>query len=286
MLAKFEHKTFEAGCKVWVKKYVGLMNVPHWHYETELVACFSGSAIIQLDGQQYTLDAGKSVFIRGESVHSITGSQDSKIIVAQYERSLWPGSTQFLLPQPVFPDRYDAYARMDEIYREIKDAMPFYEEITNAAMIQLIADILRGEPHAKSGTEKKTVMARYSELLAEIEHSVADISFEDAASFMNMSTAYFSRFFKKVSGMTFSRYLNVIRVGKAIELVSSLPDIAMGTVMMECGFNTIRSFNRVFKDITGYAPSQLPKEYKLNYRSFSTYEDDFDPTMDQSIILP
>lgn len=286
MLARFEHKTFEAGCKVWVKKYVGLMNVPHWHYETELVSCISGSAIIQLDGQRYTLDAGKSVFIRGESVHSITGSQDSKIIVAQYERSLWPDSTSYMLPQPVFLDRYDTYARMDEIYREIKNAMPFYGEKTNAAMIQLVADILRGEPHAKSETEKKKVMARYSELLAAIEHSIADISFEDAASFMNMSTAYFSRFFKKVSGMTFSRYLNVIRVGKAIELLSSAPDIAMGTVVMECGFNTIRSFNRVFKDITGYAPSQLPKEYRLNYRSFSTYEDNFDPTMDQSIILP
>ena len=127
MLAKFEHKPFEAGCKVWVKKYVGLMNVPHWHYETELVACFSGSAIIQLDGQQYTIDAGKSVFIRGESVHSITGSQDGKIIVAQYERSLWPNSTCYMLPQPVFSDRYDTYVRMEEIYREKKDAKPVFE---------------------------------------------------------------------------------------------------------------------------------------------------------------
>lgn len=102
---------------------------------------------------------------------------------------------------------------------------------------------------------------------------------------MNMSDAYFSRFFKKVSGMTFSQYLNIVRVGRAIDILAVSPDITMASLMTECGFNTLRNFNRVFKSVTGYSPSTLPREYSLDYRSLSTYEDAFDPTMDSSILL-
>lgn len=37
MLAKFERRAFTEGCKVWLGKYRSLHNIPHWHYEHELV---------------------------------------------------------------------------------------------------------------------------------------------------------------------------------------------------------------------------------------------------------
>ncbi len=100
-----------------------------------------------------------------------------------------------------------------------------------------------------------------------------------------MSEAYFSRFFKRMAGMNFSHYLNVIRVDHAIDLLKNEPGITMVDVMSQCGFNTLRNFNRVFKEITGMAPSQVPDGFVLDVRSLATEETSFDPTLDSSVSL-
>ena len=43
MLAKFERRAFTEGCKVWLGKYRSLHNIPHWHYEHELVCWMASS---------------------------------------------------------------------------------------------------------------------------------------------------------------------------------------------------------------------------------------------------
>ena len=55
--------------------------------------------------------------------------------------------------------------------------------------------------------------------------------------------------------MTFSMYLNHIRVNKAIDLIQNT-DLSMTEIAMNCGFETIRNFNRVFKEIMGCTPSE------------------------------
>jgi len=285
MLAKFERRVFEKGCYVWLGKYRGLHNVPHWHYENELAACSEGSAIVMLDGQQYTLKSGMCILIRSESIHSITGSPESRIVVAQFDQSLCSYTFPNWPARQLFDDLFDAYTRMDYMYREQKEKKLFYCEKINAAMSQLIIDIFRNEPLMYIETSESRTMTRYRELLNAIEHSYNNISFTEAAAFMNMSEAYFSRFFKRNSGMTFSRYLNVVRIGKAIEILHENSGITIAALMAECGFNTIRNFNRVFKEITGYSPTCLPHGFILDYRSLATCEESFDPTMEESILL-
>ena len=285
MLAKFERRAFTEGCKVWLGKYRSLHNIPHWHYEHELVSCLEGSAAVLLDGQQYRLEAGMCILCPAESPHSIASSLDGGVIVAQFDQSLCAGVAPFWLESPLFEDRYGSYSCMDGMYREQESRLAFCSEKINASMSLLLIEIFRNEPLVRRAAQNQKSIARYKDLLTVIDQSFDHLSFRDAAAFMNMSDAYFSRFFKKVSGMTFSQYLNIVRVGRAIDILAVSPDITMASLMTECGFNTLRNFNRVFKSVTGYSPSTLPRDYSLDYRSLSTYEDAFDPTMDSSILL-
>ena len=59
----------------------------------------------------------------------------------------------------------------------------------------------------------------------------------------------------------------------------------MADLMARCGFNTLRNFNRVFKEVTGYPPKHLPTNFSLNRRAFVNEETGFDPTLDASIVL-
>jgi AraC-like DNA-binding protein len=71
-----------------------------------------------------------------------------------------------------------------------------------------------------------------------------------------MSEFHFCRLFQSLVGTSFKDYLNAIRADAAEELILSGGQ-SITTVAMECGFNTIRTFNRVFKAVKGYTPSSL-----------------------------
>lgn len=133
-------------------------------------------------------------------------------------------------------------------------------------------------------TNQNENLPEYKKLLYEIQKQYAHITFSQAANMMGLSESYFSRYFHRMSGMTFSRYLNIIRIERAIEMLKE--DILSVTeISMRCGFDTIRHFNRVFKDITGMAPRQLPKEFMLYHHTARMLHDSFDPTLEESILL-
>jgi AraC-like DNA-binding protein len=286
VLARFERRVFREGCKVWIAKYRGLHNIPHWHFENELIACSQGSATVNIDGDTYNIKKNMCVYLRSEIVHYIKGSQDSNLIVAQYDNALCAGTARFYPTTPLFYDNYNAYRRMNDILKEMQARKNFFSDNVNSAMSQLIVDIFRGEELATREYSDKKVMSRYKDLLEVIDSKYDSLTFKEAAVLMNMSEANFSRSYKKTFGINFSSYINVIRISKAIEIMNERPDITMVTLMMECGFNTLRNFNRVFKEITGYPPSKLPPDFVLNLRSLATDADSFDPTLEDSVILP
>ena len=99
-----------------------------------------------------------------------------------------------------------------------------------------------------------------------------------------MYKLHFSEFFCARTGASFTYYLNTVKIAAATEQVaegkSSITEISKA-----CGFNTIRNFNRVFKELTGYTPSTLPKDYRF-IRDLREYGDNgFDPTLHGSEIL-
>lgn len=277
-----EKRTFDTGAKVWVRRYENLCNLAHWHFEDELVVCQSGEVRVMLNGSVFALAEGDCAFVSRESVHSIAGAPGSRVAVAQFTRLF---DAPLRLRVPVFADRYHAGARLDELDKEYREKGPFYIEKMNALITLLVADIFRGEPLAEQGEAVQPTLTRYKQLLILLEQQGGETTFEEAVDFMHMSPAYFSRYFKKMTGLTFSCYLNVLRVDRAVELLASGENITMADLMARCGFNTLRNFNRVFKAVTGYAPTSLPAGFSLDRRAFLSEGSTFDPTLDTSVVL-
>ena len=82
-----------------------------------------------------------------------------------------------------------------------------------------------------------------------------DLSQSAMAKMAGISKDYFSRVFKSVTGMNYSKWLNMIRLEKATELLSQ-DEMSLTEVAMLSGFQSIPSFNRVFRDEKGMAPSE------------------------------
>lgn len=67
-----------------------------------------------------------------------------------------------------------------------------------------------------------------------------------------------NRFFKKSTGFTLVEYINLTRIGLACQLLTEthrpILDIAL-----ECGFNNLSNFNRIFKRTKGTTPTNYRK---------------------------
>jgi AraC-like DNA-binding protein len=91
------------------------------------------------------------------------------------------------------------------------------------------------------------------------EHYKEDITLECISKYAGFSSYHFTRFFKESTGISFGQYLRNFRITKAEwHLINSGETIAQAAY--KSGFNSIKTFNRVFKDVTGRSPTDFRKD--------------------------
>ena len=87
------------------------------------------------------------------------------------------------------------------------------------------------------------------------------IALDDAAESMGMSTVYFSRQVKVLTGHTFLEYLTAYRIDKAKDLLRST-DMSVSDIGHSAGYSESNYFLRVFKRVTGMTPSTYRNQVK------------------------
>ena len=83
------------------------------------------------------------------------------------------------------------------------------------------------------------------------------VSIEEIAKLTHLSKAAFCRYFKKMTRLTFTEFLNQYRIEQAKRLLQS--DKNVTETCYECGFDSLSYFNRIFKKVVGENPIQFKK---------------------------
>lgn len=285
MKVRFEKKIIFEGAHVLPRKYKNLHNLPHWHREHELLLVESGEITLTDADHSFSLSSGNAAFLHSEEIHSITSSTDAVVTVLKLDPTYFRrivGEKRLLSPVLCFD--HDLPARLSELFCELKTSLEYSGIVADCIAVTLLAHIFRQEETRLCGTDRAETDGRYRELLELIGRDFAYITFDDAVEYMHFSRPYFSRFFYTRTGMTFSRYLNTIRISAAVERVLE-GRMSATEISKSCGFNTIRNFNRVFKELTGYTPRSLPTGYTFT-KGLREYTDSgFDPTQSDSELL-
>ena len=81
------------------------------------------------------------------------------------------------------------------------------------------------------------------------------ITLEEVADLVHLNPAYFSSFFKKNTGMSFKKYLNMVRIEESRRLLTNT-DYPIMDIAIACGFDSQSYFSKVFKKYTGATPKQ------------------------------
>ncbi|WP_299523555.1 AraC family transcriptional regulator [Winogradskyella sp.] len=105
--------------------------------------------------------------------------------------------------------------------------------------------------------------AKIDKIFKHINNNFNDhISLEEIADKVSMTVPAFCRYFKKVTGKTFTKLVNEYRVVHATKLLSE-SQMSITDISYECGFNNFSHFNKVFKEFTGKSASKYRSELKL-----------------------
>ncbi|MFL2585640.1 MAG: AraC family transcriptional regulator [Parvicellaceae bacterium] len=88
-----------------------------------------------------------------------------------------------------------------------------------------------------------------------------DIKLEDLASLSNMTTNSFCRFFKENTGNTAFNFLREFRINKACQLLINT-DQKISQICYSTGFNSVSTFNRIFKVIKSVSASDFRSQYR------------------------
>ncbi|GEM_PF-180006 len=80
------------------------------------------------------------------------------------------------------------------------------------------------------------------------------LSIKDVAEMLDINHQQLSEILNRELGKSFSSYMNDIRISEAKKLLVDEPELPVIRIAMSVGFNSIRTFNRVFAKSTGFTP--------------------------------
>jgi AraC-like DNA-binding protein len=93
-------------------------------------------------------------------------------------------------------------------------------------------------------------------------NSHEDLTLALVARHAGMSTFYFCKMFRKVTGEHFSRYVSCVRVVKAKNLLLNR-NYRVSEIAFEVGFQSLTHFNRIFRNIAGQSPTEYRQHLSM-----------------------
>jgi len=251
----------------------------HWHQELEIVYVLEGRMRIGINDELYALEAGDVLFVGSCELHHYEPNpQGCHKIILQLGITAFDAFSELIFGQRILTPHLRANASRDldgedvalreaferhfaTIHEEWRSREIGHELVLKARISEIAALVVRRlpmEPYsAQERTKRLEQLDRLNKVLKYIETEYAgDLSLGSAADIAGFSPTYFSRFFKEATGSTFVDYVNAFRANVAKRLLADGDDSVTG-VAYRAGFNSIETFNRVFKKIHGRAPSSF-----------------------------
>ena len=83
-----------------------------------------------------------------------------------------------------------------------------------------------------------------------------DVTLSDVAEELGYEYHYLSSLFNDCFDMNFKSFINLLRYDAACRMLAD-KSVDITSVASECGFGSIRNFNRVFKKMSGLTPREF-----------------------------
>ena len=264
-----EHKTYDnaLGLPIALLQTDRCEIATHWHYDFEAAFVLAGSVRVSLNGMAARLFAGDAFICSNGDIHNYTDpSADSLVLLLTFDPLATRKAGTLVLDSPVRSGVFrQAAASPDARLRQLLERMyAEYTHLSETSAFFLYANVLeiqgilhryypkREFPAGSAGWQLH--LHRIRESIRYIEENFAGkITIADMAKGALMSVSNYSREFKKITGTGFKEYVNLVRLREVTAAMGQGREGIAG-IAYDCGFASVRTFNRVFMEHYGVTP--------------------------------
>ena len=231
----------------------------HMHACFELITLQSGSMKVFVGGREYILTPGRGVLIFPNQIHSLSTMRHSKHRLCIFSPKLVSGFTALrsgTMPTDALFDIPPAVSEL--LFSLTPESNP---NIIKGALYTVcgLLDERTAYVKADAGDEKNLLQEIFTYIDA---HLAEDCSLEALSAALSYSYTYLSKYFKQSVGESYNSYVNQYRVREVCSRLCNTSDSIL-KISEECGFRSLRSMNRNFKEQTGITPAEYRSKNKI-----------------------
>lgn len=258
-----EQKSYEMSLfrVIWNK---GLREL-HRHEKIELVQSMNYSFEVVINGISFTAEKGDIVVIGSQLVHTFRILHDNtELRIAQFPFDILLGEkilpvpiklhiTEAELEQKTIIKRNTEYIMQmleQKVFVKNGEYDPVFKNLCASLYYMLMEQFSDNELEKESKNEKN----EFAQIVSYVnEHFTENLSIKEIAQTLYMNRGRASEVFLKYAGIPLKSYINKLRISKAASLLSEGKSVTEAAY--ESGFSSVRTFNDVYKKMTGNVPS-------------------------------
>ncbi|MBQ4087853.1 MAG: helix-turn-helix transcriptional regulator [Clostridia bacterium] len=225
----------------------------HFHKNPELVYVTDGELEVQIDSATYLLHANEFALILPNQIHSHHTPSSSLCWIGVFSEDY---VTEFaeairgkMRKNPVFTCDGEVFSFLSSYL--LTDKIPdFY--FLKAALTIVCGTYLKDTelvPRSDSDSDLAHQIIRI------VEHDFQqNLTLKGIAEALGYEYHYLSRVFSRLFQTNFKAFLNEYRFAHAQHLLVT-SDKSLTEIAFECGFGSVRNFNRVYREFSGKSPT-------------------------------
>lgn len=233
----------------------------NWHENPEFLYFVKGNGQVFCNEHNYKVNPGDMVVINSDCFHSVSSQNHLEYYCLIVDVDFFQ-----INGIPIDSLNYNPLIKNSEYISFFKKlALLYKNKAKNCAKIR--AEILNflidlTDNHIMTESINEKFPESIKDAINFIKkHYAEDVTIDNIVHKIGFSRAYFSRMFKKYTGMSLITYLNYIRCRQArIMLVYN--DLTVGQIAESCGFNNLSYFSRTYKSVMGILPSDEVKQVR------------------------
>lgn len=232
----------------------------HLHYEVEIITLFTGSTSLSVGGKDYRMREGDFLIVFPNTIHSYTATTPVDVGKFIFSLEAVPELKDIFKNKspecPVIPREITEKTNLHNLSKEILNCYNDSSAIVKKAYLLLLTgkllELCRLQGREKFDHDIINSIFNYCQ-----NNYRTKLTQNHIAASLHISESYLSHIFSSKIEMNFCDYINILRINEACELLSD-SNKSITEIAEECGFSSLRTFNRAFlkhRDVT-------PSEYK------------------------
>lgn len=240
----------------------------NWHNDIELLYFTSDNITVCYDDVNYKVSNGDIFIISPNKSHQLFAG-DTEITY-----HFFIIDNDFCKTNDIDVDKfiYDKIVKSETAENLIKQLIEELEAnntLKNARIKSLLLQLMLylSTTHATPLTDRDKTLSQINDSIKFSinyinTHLLEKLTLESVAKKAGISKFYFSREFKKQTGVSFVDYINKLRCKKAADLILA-GNHNLNEIALMCGFDTLSYFSTTFKKYIGTTPSDYGKSQNI-----------------------